>query len=99
MAIAARMPMIKITTRSSIRVKPFSSWARSRSFRNIGVLLLDGGAIHLYDQAPPLTSDIGCPRRSHACVRAANALIGRRPSPLEGGGPIGKEKGGPRRPP
>jgi hypothetical protein len=35
MAIAARMPMIRITTRSSIRVKPFSSWVRSRSFRNM----------------------------------------------------------------
>ena len=31
MAIAARMPMIRITTRSSIRVKPFSSSARRRS--------------------------------------------------------------------
>src|SRR4029079_6137235 len=39
MAIAARMPMIRITTRSSIRVKPFSSWARSRNFRNMLVLL------------------------------------------------------------
>jgi hypothetical protein len=31
MAIAARMPMIRITTRSSISVKPFSSSARRRS--------------------------------------------------------------------
>jgi hypothetical protein len=29
------MPMIRITTSSSIRVKPFSLWARSRSFRNM----------------------------------------------------------------
>src|SRR4029450_6705143 len=41
-AIAARMPMIRITTRSSIRVNPLSSWARSRSFRNIYFLLLVG---------------------------------------------------------
>src|SRR3954449_9381196 len=36
-AIAARMPMIRITTRSSIRVKPFSSLLiRWESFRSIG---------------------------------------------------------------
>ena len=34
-AIAARMPMIRITTRSSIRVKPFSSWARRRSLESM----------------------------------------------------------------
>src|SRR4029078_12942876 len=33
MAIAARMPMIRMTTRSSIRVKPLSSWARWRNSR------------------------------------------------------------------
>ena len=34
-AIAARMPMIRMTTRSSIRVKPFSSWARRRSLESM----------------------------------------------------------------
>src|SRR3954451_8911972 len=34
-AIAARMPMIRITTRSSIRVKPRSDSMRSRIFRSI----------------------------------------------------------------
>ena len=43
MAIAARMPMIRMTTRSSIRVKPFSLWARSRRFRNmLGTPLIGG---------------------------------------------------------
>src|SRR3954451_17798832 len=39
-AIAARMPMIRMTTRSSIRVKPFSSWARWRSLLSIWWTLL-----------------------------------------------------------
>src|SRR4051794_8857089 len=34
-AIAARIPMIRITTRSSIRVKPRSDSMRSRIFRSI----------------------------------------------------------------
>src|SRR2546425_12697701 len=38
-AIAARMPMIKMTTRSSIRVKPFSSWMRGLILRIIEILL------------------------------------------------------------
>src|SRR3954452_14332232 len=38
-AIAARMPMIRMTTRSSIRVKPFSLSIRSRNFRSIELLL------------------------------------------------------------
>src|SRR3712207_370345 len=33
--MAARMPMIRMTTRSSIRVKPRSSEMRSRSFSSI----------------------------------------------------------------
>src|SRR4051794_27783383 len=36
-AIAARMPMMRMTTRSSIRVKPFSLWARSRSLWSMWV--------------------------------------------------------------
>src|SRR5215210_1454768 len=36
-AIAARMPMIRMTTSSSIRVKPFSSWARERSLLSMWV--------------------------------------------------------------
>src|SRR3954463_1436253 len=48
MAIAARMPMIRITTRSSIRVKPFSFWARSRRFRSIRVFLLARGLVRRF---------------------------------------------------
>src|SRR4051812_7107886 len=33
--MAARMPMIRMTTRSSMSVKPFSSLMRSRSFRRM----------------------------------------------------------------
>jgi hypothetical protein len=37
------MPMIRMTTRSSIRVKPLSSdWIRARSFRSIVLDLLMG---------------------------------------------------------
>ena len=55
MAIAARMTMIRITTRSSIRVKPLSSWVRSRSFRYMFVLLLFGGCTALTDRQAPCT--------------------------------------------
>jgi hypothetical protein len=39
------MPMIRMTTRSSMRVKPCSSLARWRKLRNIEILL---GSLGLY---------------------------------------------------
>ncbi len=61
-AIAARMPMIRITTRSSMRVKPPSSEERWRSRYNILILLGSGY------RAPALGS-----RLKRRCVPLARA--------------------------
>src|SRR3954465_5114060 len=52
-AIAARMPMIRITTRSSMSVKPFSSLLiRWESFRSIALLLGARGLVRHLVQPP-----------------------------------------------
>ena len=51
-AIAARMPTIRMTTRSSMRVKPFSSWARVRSLLSMWTVPLLGWLWVGFRQSP-----------------------------------------------
>src|SRR3954462_8667281 len=76
-AMAARMPMIRMTTRSSIRVKPDSS---SRSLRSISILL-DQGAVGEPAPLVPPVSAARLPRRGGPwlCVPPSRAVCPWRP--------------------
>src|SRR6059058_3248551 len=73
-AIAARMPMIRITTRSSIRVKPFSSLLiRWESFRSIGYSSLEP-VVSPDTSAAPSQWQLGRLRRGEPPHKSPGAL-------------------------
>src|SRR5262245_47128230 len=93
--MAARMPMMRITTRSSMSVKPFSSLLiRSRSFRSM-CLLLEGDVGWVWVACIPRTCGLpACPlhRPPHHPSVGRALSAGRRPR-------VRTTKGGPEGPP